>query len=397
MPASILTAFLLTVVAGTTAPAVAQAMDTSTKSAVVSPEVDFRSSKWLIDRKVMNSNSENIAVVSDLILHRGSGRIEYLIIKTGTTLGMGGRAIAVPYTEFTWTSDADDNAFVLPATVEQLKLYPEYTPARWRALKDATSDKTCSLRERLSAEVATSSDPYDAALDTAKSAQVAGEVKSVDRVKTSFGERVVVEVLTSEGVTERVTLGPSWYVNSAAAAPMRGDKVVVDALSLPRDPDQLKAATHLKNGDHDLALRATDGSPMWGLKFRGSKESGRSSPHTRYLLMSTLPGMKIDCRGNDCGKVQDVIIDRHSGEIGFLSIDPNQNFLGMGDTKRMIPWSVASVTSEGLVRIDASKSMILESAETPADLATLNSGTHAERVYKAFDVSSPRFVPTTPR
>lgn len=394
MSASVLTALVLTVVAGTSAPAFAQPMDNSNMAAAAASGVDFRSCKWLGDRKVVNDNGEEVAVVADLILDRGSGKIEYLVITTGSMLGMGGRAVAIPYSEFKWTSASNKDAFVLAATVEQLKLYPEYTSERWKALNEPSSSETCTLRQRLSANAAVAEDPYNAALDTAKTARVKGEIKSVDRVRTSYGERIVIGVLTSEGAIQRITLGPSWYVNSAAAAPMRGDKVVVDALALPRDPDKLMAGTHLRNGDRELSLRDSNGSPVWGLRAQGSGERSHCSPHSRYLLMSTLPGMKIDCRGNDCGKVQDVIIDRSSGEIGFLSIDPNQNFLGLGDTKRMIPWSVATVSLDGLVRIDASKSMILESPETPANLATLNSGSHAERAYKAYAVPSPHFVPS---
>lgn len=396
MSTSALAALMLVLVAGSADPSRAQPMDATHRTDTVSSGVDFRSYKWLSDRKVMNRNEEEVGVVSDLILDRGSGRIEYIVVTTGSTLGMGGRAVAVPFGDFTWTAAPKPEAFMLGATVEQLSNYPEYTPDRWKALGDASADATCSLRERLSADPAASEDPYNAALDTARTTRVTGEVKSVERVRSSYGERVVIGVLTKEGTTQRIALGPSWYVNSDAAAPMRGDSVVVDTLAMPRDPDQLMAGTHLRNGDRELSLRSGNGAPIWGLNARASGDTARSTPHTRYLLLSTLPGMKVDCRGNECGKVQDVIVDRHSGEIGFLSIDPNQNFLGLRDTKRMIPWSVATVTSDGVVRIDASKNMILDSAETPADLATLNTGMHADRVYKSFDVPAPHFTPSKP-
>jgi hypothetical protein len=106
--------------------------------------------------------------------------------------------------------------------------------------------------------------------------------------------------------------------------------------------------------------------------------------------------MKIDCRGSECGKVRDIILDRNSGEIGFLSIDPNQNFLGISDTKHLLPWSIATVALDGTMRIDASKEMVLASPETPADLSTLNTGTNAERVYKAFNVPAPLFEAPRP-
>lgn len=389
----VVSALMLALAAGAVAPASAQPSDTRSResSASVAPTVDFRSSHWLSDRKVVNNNGEEIAKVSDLILDRGSGRIEYLAIKTGSTFGMGGRVVAIPYGSFRWESGGKDR-FVLASTAEQLKQFPEYSPESWKAMKESAADEKNTLRQKFAADAASTSDPYAGNLDTAKRTRVEGEIKSVERVRTTtFGEQIVITVEAADGSTKKVALGPSWYVNSTSASPMRGDKVVVDTLALPRDPDQLLAGTHFRAGDRELHLRDTDGSPAWALKTVESGGRKYSTPYSRYLLLSNLPGMKIDCRGSEVGKVHDIILDRTSGEIGFLSIDPNQNFLGINDTKRLLPWSVATVTLEDTVRIDASKEMVLASPETPSEMTTLNSGTHAERVYKAFNVPAPRF------
>lgn len=337
----------------------------------------------------MNTNGEDIASVSDLILDRGSGRVEHIVVKTGSTLGMGGRAVAIPFSSFRWEVGGKDR-LVLASTSEQLKQFPEYTSESWKAMKDTAKDDKNALRQSLAVGTDAANDPYAGTLDTAKKVRVEGEITKVDRVRTTVGEQIVITVKTADG-TRKVALGPSWYVNGTIAAPMRGDKVAIDTLALPRDPDQLLAGTHLRSGERELHLRNTDGTPAWALNSVETKSGTLSTPYARHLLVSQLPGTRVDCRGEECGKVQDVILDRNSGEIGFLSIDPNQNFLGISDTKRLIPWSVATVTFDGPVRIDASKEMVLASAETPADLATLNSGAHAEQVYKAFDVSPPKF------
>ncbi len=395
--APVITAFMLVVGAGLATPAIAQSVQSkSHESATVAPTVDFRSSKWLSDRKVVNNNGDEIADVSDLILDRGWGRIEYLVVKTGTTLGLGGRAIAIPYGAFQW--DAGKDRFVLASTKEQLEQFPEFSADNWMAMKDSKKEDASALHQRLTTDAAaSSSDPYAGNLDTAKKMRVEGEIKKVERVRTSkFGEQIVITVEAADASTKRIAVGPSWYVNGTAAAPMRGDKVVVETLALPRDPDQLLAATNLRTSDRELKLRESDGTPVWALKSVESGGQSYSTPYSRYLVASHLPGMKVDCRGNECGKVQQVIIDRTSGEIGFISIDPNQNFLGIADTKRLIPWSVATVTYDGVVRIDASKEMVLASPETPSELPTLNTGTHAELVYKAFDVPAPRFETVKP-
>lgn len=393
---SVLTALVVLLAAGVAASAQAQVASKSTRestreSTTVASTVDFRSARWMSDRSVVNNNGEDIANVSDLILDRGSGRIEYVVIKTGTTFGLGGRAVAIPYSSFRWELGGKDR-FVLASTPEQLKQFAEYTPESWKAMKASQKDSKNMLHERLALDAAAATDPYAGSLDTAKKSRVEGEIRTVERVRTSkFGEQVVITVDTGEGVSRKITVGPSWYVNGTAAAPMRGDKVVVDTLALARDPDQLLVATKLRSGEHEIYLRDDKGSAAWALKSIESGGQSYSTPYTRYLLLSTLPGTKIDARGSECGKVHDILLDRTSGEIAFLSIDPNQNFLGISDTKRLLPWSVATVTLDGTVRIDASKEMILASPETPSEPSTLNSGTHAERVYKAFNVPAPRF------
>lgn len=393
----VVSAVILALAAGAAATAHAQNTTPASRDAVViASTVDFRSCHWLTDRKVVNNNGEEIAEVSDLILDRGTGRVEYVVVKTGSLLGMGGRAVAIPFGALKWESGGK-NRFILASTAEQLKAFPEYSAESWKSMKDSPKDDQGALRQKLAADAATPGDPYAGNLDTAGKQRVEGEITKVERVRTStFGEQIVITVQPTAGDARRVALGPSWYVNGAPAAPMRGETVVVDTLTLPRDPDRLLAGTHIRTGNRELHLRDTDGSPAWALKTVASDGRVYSTPYSRYLLLSNLPGAKIDCRGSECGKIHDILLDRYSGEIGFLSIDPNQNFLGISDTKRLIPWSVATVTLDGTVRIDASKEMVLASPETPADLSVLSSGTHADRVYKAFDVPLPHFAAPKP-
>lgn len=396
------TAFSLVLAAGLGVSAFAQTQTAPVRApqavATAAPAVDYRSSNWLTGLKVVNSNGEEVANVSDLILDRGSGRIEHVVIKTGAILGYGGRATAIPYGSFGWEPGANDR-LLLASTPEQIKQFPDFTPEAWKAMRESRGDDAGALRKRLGADAASPSDPYAGTLDTAKKARVEGEVTKVERVRTSaYGEHLVVTVQPADrSAPRRIALGPSWYVNAAPAAPMRGDKVVIDTLALPRDPDQLLAGTHLRAGDRDMMLRDASGTPAWSLASTEASGKPSSAPYSRYMLLSDLPGTKLDSRGEECGKVHDVIFDRTSGEVAFLSIDPNENFLGVGDTKRLVPWSVVSVPLDGAVRVDASKEMLLASTETPSDLSTLNTGDHAGSIYRAFKVDAPRFAaPTKP-
>lgn len=351
-------------------------------------EPEFRSAKWIEGREVRNDNAEHVASIGDLILDRGSGRIDYAVLKTGTILGMGGKRVAVSYASLRWDPSAEH--FVLPLTPEQLKQYPEFSEDEWEGVTDTKADAK-ALRQRLMTDAAkTSGDPYATSMSGAKAMRVKGEVTKVERVRNDgYGEQVVLTVKTEEGA-RRVALGPSWFVNSGVFAPMRGDQVTIEGVALARDPEKTVVAKTMRVGDRDMVLRTDNGSPAWAVTAEETPEQ-RSRAARRYVLLSALLGARVDCRGNECGKVYDLILERASGGLAFLSIDPNQNFLGIADTKRLVPWSVVSVGSDGVARIDASKEMVLASPETPSDIATLNSSGVGDLVYKAYDVNAPKF------
>lgn len=350
-------------------------------------EASYCSARWMSSLAVMNNNAEQVANVSDLLLDRGSGRIEYVVIKTGGMLGLGGRRVALPYSSFS-TDPADPSRMMLAVTPEQLKQFPEYSAEDWKTMRQARKDDATPLAKRLAADASSPADPFSGTLSAAKADRVEGEITNVDRIATStFGEQVEITVKTADGSSQRIALGPSWFVNVSPDAPMRGDKVVVRTLALPRDADSKRVATSLRAGDRELKLREDDGHALWSSDAAGL---AAAVPHLRYVLLSEVTGMTVDCRGVTCGKVDDLIADRGSGEIRFISIDPNQNFLGVGDTKRLIPWSVASVTERNNVRLDASKEMVLASIETPLDVSSLRASSEAQRVYGAFGVPVPQ-------
>ncbi len=155
--APVLASLIIACAGGTVAPANAQPAGTSTKiSATVAPTVDFRTSKWLSKREVVNNNGEEIADVSDLILDRGAGRVEYLVVKTGKTFGMGGRSIAIPYASFRWEAAKDH--LVLAATEEQLKQFPEFSTESWKVMRESKLDDSGALPQGLEADAAAPSD-----------------------------------------------------------------------------------------------------------------------------------------------------------------------------------------------------------------------------------------------
>lgn len=360
----------------------------------------YRTGEWILDQSVVGSKNETIAEVDDLLIDRGSGRAEYAILTTGTILGMGGRTIAVPCDSLRW--DVAAKQFRLDATEEQLKKMPKWSEKDWNAYVTSADPGKASTptgdvlgfsdyyytQERTRPDYW---DPYKPNMTSEKSTQVTGEVQSVSQTRTrDAGEQTVVTVKDAAGKTHTIALGPSWYVNGARFTPHRGDKISVDAYSLrsPGTGNVEWVASGYRINDHSVTLRDKS-DPMWSQ--RNIEVNGRwfAQPYYRDVLLSKLQGAKLDCRSQDCGAVNNVIIDVNAHRVEYLSIDPNKNFLGIGDTKRLAPWSIVSVGLDNTVRLDTSKEMMAAAPATPEDLGTLNNSEIRDRVYRAYAISPP--------
>lgn len=369
--------------------------------------VDFRSAKWMQGRDIVNVNNQAIGDVSDLIIDRGSGKVKYVIVKTGTTLGMGGRSVALPYRQF--SLDSSKGKLVFNSTTEQLNQYPEFTDESWNNLRMSTygeGDAPGSMPSRTdvsgsphndavsrtnagkprnfnewmwSESTPYRGDTYSSSWDSARKEKIEGEVKKVTRESSPHGQDVVVEVAAQDGTTKKVALGPAWFVGAGDTSINRGDKISLEVMPL-------YVATSTTVNGRNMALRDEKGTGVWSGRTFGSGKDSYSAPYYRHARLSTLMGATVDCRGTECGKVNDLVIESNSGTLAFISIDPNQNFLGIADTKRMVPWSIVSVGVDNRVRVDAVKDMILASPETPSDLASLNGQGRADSIYNAYQV-----------
>jgi len=228
------------------------------------------------------------------------------------------------------------------------------------------------------------SDPYASNLDLNNKQRVEGEVKRVSREYVSGqGEQTMLEVLGTDGVTRKVAVGPTWYVGGEDVTFNRGDKVAVETVVM-------HVATAAKVGDRSMVLRGQDGAATWSNDSFERNGQKFTSSFYQMIRGSELDGNKIVARGVDAGRVDDVILDINSGSVAFLSIDPNDNFLGIADKNRLVPWSVASVSLDGNVRIDATKEMMIASPEAPTDWNDFATNGKSSNVYGAYQIDAPQ-------
>lgn len=401
----------------------------------------FRACGTILDRDVSNSGKQKLGEVKEVLIDRGSGDIEYIIVQAGATMGMGGTLVALPMSAFRW--DAATDTLVAEANEQDLRRYPRWNEKDWMnssstarsndkvggrnitgensgktptpppsspstsdatrsASKDArtgsdplnpnipghagdpdSSTPAVDFGEYYSRRQRGSmySDPYGSTLDVSQTQRIEGEIQSIETVRMGGQPHTVASITSKDGKTHRVALGPSWYISGAASAPKRGDKVTLDAVPV-------LVASKLTVDNQEMTLRSKEGS-AWNRNSYESSGQSYGEPYYRHVRLSKLKGAKLDCRGTSCGKVDDVILDLNNGRVAFLSIDPNQNFLGIADEKKLVPWSIVSVALNDTVRVDTDKSMMLSSPKTPSDLNTMTNASSWDGVYKAYQVNPP--------
>lgn len=85
--------------------------------------------KDVIGTKVMNARRENIGKIAEIVLDKYYGRILYLVLESGTFLGLGGKYFALPWEALDYHPEED--AFVLNVAKEKLTKAPAFDKNHW--------------------------------------------------------------------------------------------------------------------------------------------------------------------------------------------------------------------------------------------------------------------------
>ncbi|MBX3379586.1 MAG: PRC-barrel domain-containing protein [Phycisphaeraceae bacterium] len=341
----------------------------------------YASADKLRGATVENAAKKNIGSISDLIIDRGSGAVAYVVLSAGGFLGIGSKQVAIPFSSFGW--DPNDRRLTLETTPENAKLWPEFDEKNWSGTED-------SLSSRLSRDYYRTPQNYYPSSAGSDSTHIKGTVTRVDRraVPGSATEEMVVTVRTNDGNEEDVVLGPSYYLAGNSNAIYRDAPIDVVVSRVDRDGRPVVVARSYNVQSKDTSLYDNSGKAHW---WSWKKSNSNQPIGYPFLLNSEIDGKHINARGEDCGKVDDLIVETGTGRVVFLSIDPDQNVLGIADTKRLIPWGVAMVVTTDGVNLDATKAMITSAPETPSDLAMLANDSQFRTIYQSFGISEPYY------
>lgn len=357
----------------------------------VTQAVSFQTFDEFRGRNVYHiGTDDHVATIKDLIVDRGSGEVMHVVLKTGDFLGLGGKEVALPYAAFDWNSAQE--RVELRYTQEALKNMSAFRAESWEGLlTESNAAKYDAAYKQLEREQHHhAQDPYADSVKDYPTASIKGEVQRVVRPSDRSGEPSYLLIKTADG-SRKVVLGPSWYMVGYSVAPERGDTISIEAYELPRAGEQTYLARTIKTSRGEMTLRGNDGRAMWSDTSVGRSGDAGYVPF-RFVTLSEVVGKDCKARGQDCGEVKKAIIECESGQVAFLAIDPDENFLGIGDELHLVPWSVARVYADS-VALDASKEMILNSAPMPKNIKDLQTRSNWAAAYKTFDVDAPNFQP----
>jgi len=391
----------------------------------VTDQLTFKTADSLLGSAVENANGTELGTIADVIVNRGCGSIEYVVVRDGGVLGFGGDLVAVPFDAFSY--DFAGKAMRLDLTPEQLEARNAPSHARWVRLsgddwiedleadgrwksdrasygdekKDVAGDKKDrrgEMERRWERR-----DPFAKGIRGQERKKLRGVITGVDRSTTVHGEeQVSIEVRSEDGVSRRVVLGPSWYVMSRDAAPMRNDRAVVTGYDLPRDAQNRFVAKEATIAKDRLPLRGEDGMPNWltqdSKRYDGGWDRSEygGGPTTPLMKLTDLIDLDATARDEAGGEIEGAVLELHTGRVAMLTLDPDENFLGIADETKCVPWSIVGIGDDE-VRIDADKEMLMRCTELPEDVRVFRAPSRLNPVYTVFSVEPAAFTPRSQR
>ncbi|MFG0330851.1 MAG: PRC-barrel domain-containing protein [Phycisphaerales bacterium] len=374
--------------------------------------INYITHEKILDADVRNKADEEIGEVESLLINVRDGSAKYLIVSHGETLGVGGKLFAAPYRAATWSSSF--KGFEVNLTPEQVKNLPEFDKDDWESIEskdwrdkaaewfgygdeddvdDLDRDDTDEDREYL--------DKYSRAFEDGEVETVRGEIVGVERERVQGLEHpyVIVTLKTEGAQSERVVIGPSWYVMSQTHTPTRGRELEAQAVKASDDGQVIWVASTVEYEGAKLKLRNDNGEPEWVARRADDNEKvepgddrnplpGKVRRNDQHLAFAEdLDNMKVIAHGEEVGEIEDIYINAQTGHIGFVSI-VSGGALGMGETKYLAPYEALAFGTNETWYVDMGSSEF-KTAPTISgddDVVRLNDQSFRDRIYSFYGV-----------
>ncbi|MEQ9096853.1 MAG: PRC-barrel domain-containing protein [Phycisphaerales bacterium] len=353
----------------------------------------FQSAEKILGEPLTNRQGDELATIEDMIVDRGTGRIEAVVIREGGFLGFGGTHVSVPFEAF--FVDATNMNLSLNASEDMLEGEDKVLPKGWHRLEDGWERNLSTLAE--SQRVLRQKLP--AADADAETKTMSGTIEKVDRVDLGEG-RHWMRVRIGDGSGQQgnqgrdgnqaqetgnwVVLGPAWYTTGGKGAPVRGQRIEVEAFQ--GYDGKMFAKTATLDGEQ-VTYRNDKLEPAW--TNRMMRSDSERSPGPMVLISDVIDENVIWGRSDDeVGEVSDAYLELTTGHVAVLAIETDGDWWGQDVGPRAIPFGIARV-GEDAITLDASREMLGGAQVLPEDPAKLREGSNRERMFVVFEVEPP--------
>lgn len=93
-------------------------------------------SKEVLSVAVKNMEDEDLGIIEEIMLDKINGNVVYLVLNSGSFLGMGGRLFAIPWNAIHY--DTNEECFILDIEKETLKEAPSFDKDNWPDMANST-------------------------------------------------------------------------------------------------------------------------------------------------------------------------------------------------------------------------------------------------------------------
>lgn len=83
---------------------------------------------------VKNRAKEDLGEIYEIMLDKNTGKVSYVVLESGSFLGMGGKLFAIPWQAINY--DPNEQCFILNVNREKLKNAPGFDKNNWPNISD---------------------------------------------------------------------------------------------------------------------------------------------------------------------------------------------------------------------------------------------------------------------
>lgn len=95
-----------------------------------------KANQEVIGVDVQNKTGDNLGEITEIMLDKLTGRAAYIVLESGTFLGMGGKLLALPWNAISY--DQNKDCFILDIDKERLKSAEGFDKDHWPDMADRT-------------------------------------------------------------------------------------------------------------------------------------------------------------------------------------------------------------------------------------------------------------------